>query len=192
MCRHEDSDEIVATTSGRAIPGIEVNCIDENGQAAGPGTFGEIVVRGFNVMHGYYENSTATAETIDDQGWLHTGDIGCLDIHGNLSITDRLKDMFITGGFNCYPAEIEKQLTQHPSIASCAVIGIPDERLGEVGMAWVVLEDNCDLDEQQLINWSRDRIANYKVPRQVKIVTNLPLNASGKVLKTELRSAAIV
>jgi acyl-CoA synthetase (AMP-forming)/AMP-acid ligase II len=100
--------------------------------------------------------------------------------------------MFITGGFNCYPAEIEKQLTQHPSIASCAVIGIPDERLGEVGMAWVVLEDNCDLDEQQLINWSRDRIANYKVPRQVKIVTNLPLNASGKVLKTELRSAAIV
>jgi acyl-CoA synthetase (AMP-forming)/AMP-acid ligase II len=137
-------------------------------------------------------SKTATAETIDDQGWLHTGDIGCLDIHGNLSITDRLKDMFITGGFNCYPAEIEKQLTQHPSIASCAVIGIPDERLGEVGMAWVVLEDNCDLDEQQLINWSRDRIANYKVPRQMKIVTNLPLNASGKVLKTELRSAAIV
>lgn len=192
MCRHEDSDEIVATTSGRAIPGIELNCIDENGKIAAPGTFGEIVVRGFNVMHGYFENSTATAETIDDQGWLHTGDIGCLDIHGNLSITDRLKDMFITGGFNCYPAEIEKQLTQHPFIASCAVIGIPDERLGEVAMAWVVLEDNCDLDEQQLINWSRDHIANYKVPRQVKIVKTLPLNASGKVLKTELRRAAII
>jgi acyl-CoA synthetase (AMP-forming)/AMP-acid ligase II len=192
MCRHEDSDAIIATTSGRAIPGIELTCMNENGQITAPGTLGEIVVRGFNVMHGYFENPVATKETIDDQGWLHTGDIGYLDIHGNLSITDRLKDMFITGGFNCYPAEIEKQLTQHPSIASCAVIGIPHERLGEVAMAWVVLEDNCYLSEQELINWCRDQIANYKVPRKVKIVDKLPLNASGKVLKTELRSAAMV
>jgi acyl-CoA synthetase (AMP-forming)/AMP-acid ligase II len=132
----------------------------------------------------------ATAESIDNDGWLHTGDIGFLDNHGNLSITDRLKDMFITGGFNCYPAEIENQLSQHPSIASCAVIGIPDVRLGEVAMAWVVLESGCSLDEQQLISWSRDRIANYKVPRRVQVIDSLPLNASGKVLKMQLRSLA--
>ena len=139
-------------------------------------------------MLGYFENVAATAESIDTDGWLHTGDIGYLDAEGNLSITDRLKDTFITGGFNCYPAEIEKQLSLHPSIASCAVIGIPDERLGEVAMAWIVLERNCVLDEQQLISWSRERIANYKVPRQVKIIDSLPLNASGKVLKMQLRS----
>ena len=187
MCRHEDSDAIVATTSGRAIPDIELRCVNEKGQPLGVGQAGEIVVRGFNIMLGYFENSAATAESIDSDGWLHTGDIGYLDAEGNLSITDRLKDMFITGGFNCYPAEIENQLSQHPSIASCAVIGIPDERLGEVAMAWVVLERNCALTEQELISWSRERIANYKVPRQVKIIDSLPLNASGKVLKMQLR-----
>ena len=188
MCRHEDSDAIVATTSGRAIPDIELRCVNEKGQPLEVGQAGEIVVRGFNIMLGYFENSAATAESIDSDGWLHTGDIGYLDAEGNLSITDRLKDMFITGGFNCYPAEIENQLSQHPSIASCAVIGIPDERLGEVAMAWVVLERNCALIEQELISWSRERIANYKVPRQVKIIDSLPLNASGKVLKMQLRS----
>lgn len=190
MCRHEDSDSTVATTSGRAIPGIELRCVDEHGQPLEAGHAGEIVVRGFNIMLGYFENSVATAESIDNDGWLHTGDIGFLDNHGNLSITDRLKDMFITGGFNCYPAEIENQLSQHPSIASCAVIGIPDVRLGEVTMAWVVLESGCSLDEQQLISWSRDRIANYKVPRRVQVIDSLPLNASGKVLKMQLRSLA--
>ena len=190
MCRHEDSDATVATTSGRAIPDIELRCINQNGQPLEVGQAGEIIVRGFNIMQGYFENPAATAESIDTDGWLHTGDIGYLDAEGNLSITDRLKDMFITGGFNCYPAEIENQLSLHPSIASCAVIGIPDERLGEVAMAWIVLERNCILDEQQLISWSRERIANYKVPRQVKITDSLPLNASGKVLKMQLRSLA--
>ena len=188
MCRHEDSDAIVATTSGRAIPDIELRCVNEKGQPLEVGQAGEIVVRGFNIMLGYFENSAATAESIDSDGWLHTGDIAKMDANGYLSITDRLKDMFITGGFNCYPAEIENQLSQHPSIASCAVIGIPDERLGEVAMAWVVLERNCALIEQELISWSRERIANYKVPRQVKIIDSLPLNASGKVLKMQLRS----
>jgi acyl-CoA synthetase (AMP-forming)/AMP-acid ligase II len=190
MCRHEDSDSTVATTSGRAIPGIELKCVNQSGQFLEVGQAGEIIVRGFNIMLGYFENPVATAESIDTDGWLHTGDIGYLDNDGNLSITDRLKDVFITGGFNCYPAEIENQLSLHPSIASCAVIGIPDERLGEVAMAWIVLERNCALDEQQLISWSRERIANYKVPRQVKIIDSLPLNASGKVLKMQLRSLA--
>ena len=188
MCRREDSDEIVATTSGRAIPNIELRCVNDKGEALPPGESGEIVVRGFNVMQGYYNNPQATADTIDTDGWLHTGDIGSLDEQGNLKITDRLKDMFITGGFNCYPAEIENLLAGHPDIAMSAVIGMPDERMGEVAMAWVVRLSDSKLEEAELISWCRQKMANYKVPRVVRFVDQLPLNASGKVLKTQLRA----
>jgi acyl-CoA synthetase (AMP-forming)/AMP-acid ligase II len=144
-------------------------------------------VRGYNVMAGYYCDPEATAATIDADGWLHTGDVGILDERGNLRITDRTKDMFIAGGFNAYPAEIENIIMRHPGVAQVAVVGVPDERLGEVGMAFVVPRRNAALDAEELIAWCRVEMANYKVPRHVRVVDALPLNASGKVLKYQLR-----
>ncbi|MGH1373654.1 MAG: FadD3 family acyl-CoA ligase [Cellvibrionaceae bacterium] len=190
MCRQGDSAETIATTSGRAIADVEIRCVDNNNKPVNIGEAGEIVIRGYNVMQGYFENPEATAETIDQDGWLHTGDIGVLDKDGNLRITDRLKDMFITGGFNCYPAEIENILSNHTDVTMSAVIGIEDERMGEVAQAFVVTKPDSALDQQQLINWCRDNMANYKVPRKVVFVETLPLNASGKVQKTELRDLA--
>jgi len=178
---------VIASTSGRAIPGIELKCVDEKGQAVPAGEPGEILVRGFNVMAGYLDNPQATAGSIDAEGWLHTGDIGVLDANGNLAITDRLKDMFITGGFNCYPAEIENLLCSHEQIAMAAVIGVPDERLGEVAMAWLVTRSGKPVPVDELTAWSRAHMANYKVPRYFEFVEALPTNASGKVLKGELR-----
>jgi acyl-CoA synthetase (AMP-forming)/AMP-acid ligase II len=190
MCHRDDDAETVAHTSGRAIEGIEVRCVDPEGKPVAAGEAGEIVVRGYNVMQGYFDNPAATADTINAGGWLHTGDIGVLDPRGNLRITDRLKDMFITGGFNCYPAEIENILAGHPQLAMSAVIGVPDERMGEVCMVWAVKKPGSALTEQQLVDWCRDNMANYKVPRRVVFADALPLNASGKVLKTELRERA--
>jgi acyl-CoA synthetase (AMP-forming)/AMP-acid ligase II len=188
MCRKGDSPDVIAHTSGRAIPDIEVAIMDTEGRICDADEPGEIVVRGYNVMVGYFNNSEATAETIDADGWLHTGDIGTLDADGNIRITDRLKDMFISGGFNCYPAEIENQLLQHEDIAQVAVIGMPDERMGEVCAAFVVATANSEIDDASLIAWSREHMANYKVPRRVIFTDTLPLNASGKVLKTTLRT----
>ncbi|OUR95038.1 fatty acid--CoA ligase [Gammaproteobacteria bacterium 42_54_T18] len=186
-CRADDSSETIATTSGRAIPDIELRCVDSNNQPVAPGEAGEIVFRGFNVMKGYFENEAATEAAIDDEGWLHTEDIGILDEQGNLKITDRLKDMFITGGFNCYPAEIEKIMAANDAITMSAVIGIPCERQGEIAMAFVVLKPGVTLTDSELVSWCRNNMANYKVPRKIRFVDALPLNASGKVLKAELR-----
>ncbi|MGW7467190.1 FadD3 family acyl-CoA ligase [Streptomyces xantholiticus] len=182
MCRRGDDPGVVAATSGRALPGTEVRVL------AAPGEPGEILVRGHNVMRGYFEDPEGTAAAITPDGWLRTGDIGVLDGAGNLRITDRIKDMFIVGGFNAYPAEIEQLLGLHPDIADIAVIGIPDPRLGEVCKAYAVRRPGSTLTSDDLIAWSRREMANYKVPRQVEFVTELPRNASGKVLKTELRS----
>lgn len=190
MCRSGDSAEVIATTSGRAIPEVELRCVDSDNNEVPRGTAGEIVFRGFNVMQGYFENDKATQETIDADGWLHTGDIGIMDEAGNLKITDRLKDMFITGGFNCYPAEIEKTLAAHDAIAMCAVIGVPDERMGEVAMVFAVLKENQALTDKELISWCKEKMANYKVPRKCAFVDALPLNASGKVVKPELKAIA--
>ncbi len=188
MCRHDDDPETIATTSGRAIPGVEIKLIDDDGKEVGVGEPGEVLVRGYNIMRGYLDNPEATAEAIDDEGWLHTGDIATADEAGNLSITDRKKDMFIVGGFNAYPAEIERIMTAHPGIAQVAVIGVPDQRLGEVGKAFVIPTTGTQLDVDELIAWCRDNMANYKYPRTIEIVDVLPLNASGKVLKYDLRA----
>ncbi len=190
MCRYDDDPTTIATTSGRAIPGIEVRCIGENGAEVARGEPGEVVVRGYNVMQGYFEESTATDETIDADGWLHTGDIAVMDDRGYLKITDRIKDMFIMGGFNCYPAEIESLMRGHENIAAVAVIGIPDERMGEVGMAFVVSKPGVTADVQAIAAWCRETMANYKVPRHVEIVDELPVNAMGKVMKFKLRERA--
>ena len=190
MCRHDDSAETISTTSGRAIPGVEVLVVDDGGNEVPLGEPGEVVVRGYNVMREYFEDPEQTAEAIDADGWLHTGDIGTMDDRGYLVITDRKKDMFITGGFNAYPAEIERLLLLNPAIAQVAVIGVPDARMGEVGMAFVVPASGHDLEAAALIEWARTTMANFKVPRDVRIVDALPMNASNKVLKTELREWA--
>jgi acyl-CoA synthetase (AMP-forming)/AMP-acid ligase II len=190
MCRIDDDPETIATTSGRAIPNIEVRCVDRTGSEMPRGQPGEVVVRGYNVMSGYFEDAAATALAIDADGWLHTGDIGVMDERGYLRITDRIKDMFITGGFNCYPAEIESLMHGHEAIAQVAVIGVPDERQGEVGMAYVVPRSGATVTPESIIAWCRGHMANYKVPRYVELVEALPMNASGKVTKFVLRERA--
>ncbi|MFL4904987.1 FadD3 family acyl-CoA ligase [Streptomyces sp. MMS24-I2-30] len=187
MCRRGDEPAVIASTSGRAIPGTRVRVAGPAGTPVPAGTPGEVLVDGFTVMRGYYQDPAATAEALTPDGWLRTGDVGVLDAAGNLRITDRIKDMFIVGGFNAYPAEIEQLLGLHPDVADAAVIGVPDARLGEVGRAFVVRRAGAPLTADDLIAWSRREMANYKVPRSVEFVTELPRNASGKVVKGELR-----
>jgi HIP---CoA ligase len=172
--RAGDSFEAIATTVGTACDGIEIQIADDR----------EVLVRGYSVMKGYLDDPLATAEAIDRDGWLHTGDLGQLDETGRLHIVGRKKDMFIVGGFNAYPAEIEGFLLEHPAVAQAAVIGIPDERLGQVGKAFVV--SKSPVSEDDLIAWSRQRMAGFKVPRLVVFVDELPLNATGKVMKDKL------
>lgn len=188
MTSPEDPPEVVTTSCGRAIEGVEVICVDEAGVPVPTGEPGEVVIRGMNVMRGYLDDPEATAAAIDPDGWLHSGDIGVLDEKGYLRITDRKKDMFIVGGFNCYPAEIEKMLLNHPAILAVAVAAIPDERMGEVGKAWVVLKEGASLDAGALIAWSRERMANFKVPREVAFLAELPMSATGKVQKFRLQA----
>lgn len=187
MTRQGDDAATVAHTCGYPLPGAEVRCVGSNGQDNPPGVPGELWVRGPCVMQGYLDDPEATALAIDKDGWLHTGDVGVVDERGYLAITDRLKDMFITGGFNVYPAEVEALLAMHPAIAMAAVIGVPDERMGEVGAAFVVLRADATVTEAELIVWSRDNMANYKVPRSFAFMDSLPRNPAGKVLKTALR-----
>jgi acyl-CoA synthetase (AMP-forming)/AMP-acid ligase II len=170
-----DSFEDVATTAGVPCEGVEVRIADD----------GEVLARGYGVMRGYLDDAAATAQAIDDDGWLHTGDLGSFTDTGRLRIVGRKKDMFIVGGFNAYPAEIEGFLVSHPAIAQAAVIGVPDERLGQVGKAFVVR--NGDVTADELIGWCRDRMAGFKVPRTVQFLDSLPLNATGKVMKDQLR-----
>jgi HIP---CoA ligase len=180
MCRPGDPAEVVAATCGRAVPGMETRIADN----------GELLLRGDYVMLGYHDDETATAEAIDAEGWLHTGDVGMLDEDGNLVITDRLKDMYISGGFNVYPAEVEQALARLDGVADVAVVGVPDERMGEVGKAYVVrapAADAAHVAETDVIGFAKERLANFKVPRHVEFLDALPRNLSGKVLKTELR-----
>jgi acyl-CoA synthetase (AMP-forming)/AMP-acid ligase II len=187
MTRQGDDAETVARTAGYPLPGIEVRCVDEDGRDLPPGEAGELWVRGHAVMQGYLDDPAATAEAIDADGWLHTGDIGTIDDRGYMAITDRKKDMYISGGFNCYPAEIEKLLSAHPAIEMAAVIGIADDRMGEVGRAFVVLRPGASADARDIIGWARENMANYKVPREIVFISALPRNAGGKVLRTALR-----
>ena len=187
LCDPDDSAETIANTCGHALPGTEVRVADPQGRSLAHGEAGEVLLRGYHVMQGYFEDEAATREAIDAQGWLHTGDIGVMDDRGYLRITDRLKDMFINGGFNCYPAEIERLMVSHPAIAQVAVIGLPDERLGEVGCACVVLRSGAQVQAVELIAWCRENMANCKVPRSVFFMDALPVNASNKVDKKILR-----
>ena len=183
----DDDPETVATTVGRARPGVELRVVDGAGNEVPPGEPGEIELRGGSIMLRYLDDPEATAESLSPEGWLRTGDLGVVDERGCLRIVGRAKDMFIVGGFNAYPAEIENLLLRHADVLQVAVIGVPDVRLGEVGMAFVVLRPDATTTSDELVAWSRDQMANYKVPRAVEIVDELPLNATGKVLKDVLR-----
>ena len=149
-----------------------------------------MLLRGPNVMLGYLDDPKATAAAIDADGWLHTGDVGRVDDAGNLRITDRLKDMYICGGFNVYPAEVEQVLARLEGVADSAVIGVPDERLGEVGKAFIVTKPGAELDEKTVIAYTRDHLANFKIPRSVEFINVLPRNPGGKVVKPLLRERA--
>ncbi|MEE2056923.1 FadD3 family acyl-CoA ligase [Rhodococcus artemisiae] len=173
--RRGDTFEQIATTVGKPCDGIEIRIADDS----------EVLIRGYNVMQGYLDDPHGTAEAIDDDGWLHTGDLGTLDDEGRLRIVGRKKDMFIVGGFNAYPAEIEGFLLEHPAVDQVAVIGVPDDRLGQVGKAFVVSGNPVPADD--LIAWSRDRMAGFKAPRFVEYLDALPLGATGKVMKDQLR-----
>lgn len=190
MCRPGDSPERIARSCGAPLPGVTVKVVDDRGQEVPRGQEGELWIRGYNVMTGYFNDVAATAEAVDSAGWLHTGDIGIMDADDYLRITDRKKDMFIVGGFNCYPAEIENLMSAHPAILQIAIIGIPDNRLGEVAAAHVVLRRGHELTAAALIEWCRGQMANYKVPRVVHFVAALPMTASGKVQKFALRPMA--
>ena len=190
MCRHDDDPETIAKTSGRAMPGMEIKIVDDNGAEIESGQPGEITVKGYNIMVGYLDDPDQTSETITENGWLLTGDIGVMDKHGNIAITDRKKDMYINGGFNVYPAEVESIMLQHPQIGQVSVVGVPDERMGEVGFAFIVPTSGVTPEPDEIIEWCRQEMANYKCPREVALIGNLPLNASGKVLKYELRDRA--
>jgi acyl-CoA synthetase (AMP-forming)/AMP-acid ligase II len=178
MCRPGDDTRTVANTCGRAAAGFEVRIAEKDG---------EVLLRGPNVMLGYLDDPSATAAAVDPDGWLHTGDVGRLDDRGYLMITDRLKDMYICGGFNVYPAEVERVLAGLSGVAEAAVVGVPDERLGEVGRAYLVARPGHELDPDSVIAWCRERLAGYKAPRSVEVRAELPHNASGKVLKYLLR-----
>jgi acyl-CoA synthetase (AMP-forming)/AMP-acid ligase II len=183
-----DSEETTARTTGRPIPDVEVRIVDDEGREVPPTEAGEVLVRGYNVTRGYWEDPEATAAAIDGEGWLHTGDVGQFDAAGNLAIVDRKKEMYIVGGFNAYPAEIEKLLLAYEPIEQVAVIGVPDDRLGEVGCAFVVPRPGHEAGEKDIVEWARDHMANFKVPRYVRFSDQLPRNASQKVLKDELRA----
>ena len=186
----DDDPETVATTVGRARPGFEVRIADADGNEVAPGEPGEVLLRGGSVMSHYLDDPEATAATFAEDGWLHTGDLGVLDERGCLRIVGRSKDMFIVGGFNAYPAEIENLLLGHGDLAQAAVIGIPDERLGEVGMAFVVPRPGATVTGEAVVAWAREHMANYKAPRRVEVVDELPINATGTVMKDVLRERA--
>jgi acyl-CoA synthetase (AMP-forming)/AMP-acid ligase II len=177
MCTRGDDPETVASTCGTPIDGLEVRIAET----------GEVLVRGRHVMLGYLDDPEATAAAIDPDGWLHTDDVGVMNERGYLRITDRIKDMFTVGGFNVYPAEVEHVLAAHPDVLEAAVVGVPDHRMGEVGRAFVRGRRGCAPDPEALIAYCRERLANYKVPRSVVTVDELPRNAAGKVLKIQLR-----
>lgn len=190
MCKLDDSPETISSTCGLPAAGFEIRIVDLQGEQVPTGVAGEILVRGRNVMIGYLDDPEATDQAIDIEGWLHTGDMGMFNEHGYLSIVDRIKDMFTVGGFNVYPAEVENTISSLDGVVACAVIGQPDDRMGEVARAYVEVLPESSLSAEEVIAHCKRWLANYKVPRTVEITDRLPRNAMGKILKRELRPDA--
>ncbi|MFC4115874.1 AMP-binding protein [Nonomuraea zeae] len=191
MTRAGDPIGVIANTTGRTVPGIEVKVVDDDGKEVAAGERGEILQRGYGVMRGYWDEPGRTAEAVDADGWLHTGDVGVLDESGNLAIVDRKKELFIVNGFNVSPAEVESLLLREGSLAQAAVIGVPDPGTGETGLAYVVPRPGVRVDPASLTAWAKDNMSNYKVPTRIVVVDSLPANVNGKIDKRALRERAI-
>ncbi len=185
---NSSADKRKVLSIGQAIWGVEVGIVDDDDKPLPPGSdhVGEIVIRGHNVMKGYYRNPEATAEAFRG-GWFHTGDLGYVDDDGFFFIVDRKKDLVIRGGYNVYPREIEEVLYAHPAVAEAAVIGKPDEKLGEEVLAFIVLNPGDEVTPDEVIAYSRERLAAYKYPREVRVVPDLPRGPTGKIHKRELK-----
>jgi len=190
--RTHDSLEKRVSTVGRALPGVECKIKDpETGKDLPAGKQGEFLARGYNVMKGYYNMPEATAAAIDDDGWLHTGDLAVKDEEGYYKITGRIKDMIIRGGENIYPKEIEEFLYTHPDIRDVQVVGVPDKVYGEVVMAAIILKDNAKVTEEEVKDFVKNNMAKHKTPKYVKFVDSFPMTASGKIQKFKIRDLAI-
>ncbi|HTJ62727.1 MAG TPA: AMP-binding protein, partial [Alphaproteobacteria bacterium] len=190
MTRADDAGSVISTTTGRPLEDVELKVVDDNGNALAAGQAGEILVRGYGVMAGYWRDEAQTRANLTAGGWFRTGDIGTQDPAGNVSIIDRKKDMFICGGFNAYPAEIEDLLLKMGPLSAVSVVGVPDAQRGEVAVAFVVPSTGRQVDEASVIAWARQNLAGYKVPRRVFVRASLPLNPNGKVMKDALRREA--
>ncbi|HHW43903.1 AMP-binding protein [Desulfofundulus thermobenzoicus] len=192
MTRTSDPIEVRVATVGRALPGVEVKVVDPaTGEEVPRGFQGEICARGYNVMKGYYKMPEATAAAIDEDGWLHTGDLGIMDENGYLHITGRLKDMIIRGGENIYPREIEEFLYTHPKVKDVQVVGVPSLKYGEEVMAFIQLKEGCTATPEEIKEFCRGKIARYKIPQYIQFVPGYPTTANGKVQKFKLREQAI-
>jgi fatty-acyl-CoA synthase len=192
MTKRGDPPEVLAETTGQPFPGVSICIKDPNTKAnLGARQVGELCTKGWIVMKGYYKMESETAESFDGDGWFHTGDLGMLDEQGNFIITGRLKEMFISGGFNVYPAEVENFLYSMPGIEQVAIVGVPDQRMGEVGMAFIMANPSYSLSEEQIISYCKDRIARYKVPRYVVFIDQMPVAGVGKVQKFLLREEGL-
>ena len=189
--RTDDPIELRVETVGRALPGVEVKIVEPGTCNEVPrGVQGELCTRGYHVMKGYYNNPEATNEAIDEDGWLHTGDLATMDENGYCRITGRLKDMIIRGGENIYPREIEEFLYKHPKILDVQVVGVPDERYGEEVMAWIILKDGETATAEEIREFCRGNISRHKIPRYIEFTDSYPMTASGKIQKFKLREMA--
>jgi acyl-CoA synthetase (AMP-forming)/AMP-acid ligase II len=185
----QGDEERVLTSAGRAAVGVDVKVVDDEERELAPGEVGELLVRGHNLMHGYWRDEEATAAVFTADGWYRTGDLASIDVDGLVTFRDRKRDLIISGGLNVYPSEVERVLAEHPGVREVAVVGYPDDEWGESVLAYVVPADGWDASPDDLIDWSRDRLAGYKKPRRVEFLERLPLGSSNKVLKKELRDA---
>jgi fatty-acyl-CoA synthase len=192
MVRRDDTLEHRCSTVGEAMPHTEIKIVDPvSGRTVGRGESGEFCTRGYLVMTGYWEDPERTAEAIDAAGWMHTGDLATMDEKGYVRIVGRIKDMIIRGGENVYPREVEDFLYGHPAVADVQVVGVPDERYGEEIMAWVIAREDATVDEDELREYCRGKIAHYKIPRYVASCSEFPMTVTGKIQKHRLREQAI-
>jgi fatty-acyl-CoA synthase len=191
MTLPDDSLERRTETVGRAMPWVEIKIVDESNRVVAIGEKGEICTRGYSVMREYWNDPERTAETIDEAGWLHSGDLATMDGEGYVRIVGRIKDMIIRGGENIYPREIEEFLYQHPAISEVQVFGIPDEKMGEEVCAWVQLNDGQTMTEEDLKAFCKDQITHFKIPRYVRFVTEYPMTVTGKIQKFVMRDEMV-
>jgi acyl-CoA synthetase (AMP-forming)/AMP-acid ligase II len=187
MTRKDDPPPVVEGSTGRALPGVELRVVDDTGADLPPGQPGELLIRSFAVMQGYWGAPDATAEAVEADGWFHSGDIVTHDEAGNVTIVDRKKEVFMVNGFSVYPAEVEGLLLHHPALAHSAVVAVPDERSGEAGVAYVVPRTGATVDPDEVVSWARSAMASYKAPRHVVVLDELPVAATGKTDRAALR-----